>query len=285
MQDSWPYFAELLGGTYLLPIASTLIVMAVGLIVARLGSLAAKRVVATYVDNHRSMIVHKISYYSILALFLVTALHQIGFNLSVLLGAAGIASVAIGFASQTSASNLISGLFLIGEESFRIGDVIRIGDTTGEVLSIDLLSVKLRTFDNLFVRLPNEQLIKSQVTNLTRFPIRRYDLLLGVAYKEDLTRVREVLMLVAERNPACLEEPKPLFIFQGFDDSSQSVQFSVWAARDNYLELRNSMAEEIKEAFDEAEIEIPFPHRTLYVGSATEPFPVRICDAVPSRTP
>jgi len=132
-----------------------------------------------------------------------------GFQLSVLLGAAGILSVAIGFASQTSASNLISGLFLIGEGPFAIGDFIRVGTTEGEVLSIDLLSVKLRTPDNLFVRIPNEQLIKSEVVNLTRFAIRRLNLAVGVAYKEDIPRVRHILMQVATDNPLCLNEPAP----------------------------------------------------------------------------
>jgi small-conductance mechanosensitive channel len=205
----------------------------------------------------------------------------------VLLGAAGIATVAIGFASQTSASNLISGLFLISERPFVIGEVIRVADTTGEVISIDLLSVKLRTFDNLFVRVPNESLIKAQITNLSRFPIRRYDLQLGVAYKENIGKVRDVLVAVADRNPLCLQEPKPQIIFQGFGDSSVNLQFSVWAARENYLLLRNSMAEEVKEAFDGADIEIPFPHRTLYAGSRTEPLPVAIVDqggrGAPSR--
>ena len=252
--------------------------IAIGLVLARLGSAALGRLFTVHLDNHRAMLVRRGTYFTILALFLISALHQLGFNFSVLLGAAGIVSVAIGFASQTSASNVISGLFLIGEQPFRVGDVIRIGDTTGEVLSIDLLSVKLRTFDNLFVRLPNEQLIKSQVTTLTRFPIRRYDLQIGVAYKEDLATVNELLMDVAERNPACLEEPKPLFIFQGFSDSALSIQFSVWASRENYLLLRNTMSEQIKNAFDQAGIEIPFPHRSLYAGSATEPFPVRIID-------
>jgi small-conductance mechanosensitive channel len=100
----------------------------------------------------------------------------------------------------------------------------------------------------------------------------------GVAYKEDLRRVREVLLDVADRNPLCLEEPAPVIIFQGYGESSINHQFSVWAATDNYLELRNSIPLEIKEAFDEAGIEIPFPHRTLYTGAETDAFPVRQAD-------
>ena len=221
------------------------------------------------------MILRRASLYGITGLFAASALMELGFDLSVLLGAAGILTVAIGFASQTSASNVISGLFLLGERPFAVGDIIRVNGTVGEVLSVDLLSVKLRTFDNLFVRIPNETMIKSEVTNLRRFPIRRVDLQIGVAYKEDLRRVREVLMEVAARNPLCLEEPAPLIIFQGYGDSSINHQFSVWAKTEHFLDLRNSIPVEIKEAFDAHNIEIPFPHRTLYTGSETEPFPVQ----------
>jgi small-conductance mechanosensitive channel len=229
-------------------------------------------------DAQRTMILRRVSFYAVAGLFAASALMDLGFDLGVLLGAAGILTVALGFASQTSASNVISGLFLLGERPFSVGDVIRVNGTTGEVLSVDLLSVKLRTFDNLFVRIPNETMIKTEVTNLRRFPIRRVDLQVGVAYKEDLRHVREVLLDVADRNPLCLEEPAPVIIFQGYGESSINHQFSVWAATDNYLELRNSIPLEIKEAFDEAGIEIPFPHRTLYTGAETEAFPVRRVD-------
>jgi len=98
----------------------------------------------------------------------------------------------------------------------------------------------------------------------------------GVAYKEDTERVRKILFDVADRNPICLDEPAPLFIYKGYGDSALELQFSVWAKRENFLVLRNTMQEEIKRAFDEHGIEIPFPHRTLYTGSVTEPFPVRM---------
>ncbi len=204
------------------------------------------------------------------------ALSELGLNMGVLLGAAGVLTVAVGFAAQTSVSNLISGLFLMVERPFQIEDIIKVGSTTGVVLAIDLMSTKLRTFDNLYVRIPNETLLKAEVTNLTHFPIRRYDLLVGVAYKEDIAAVREILFEVADRNPLCLAEPEPILIFLGFGESSLDLQLSVWATKDNFLALRNTMHEEIKRAFDARGIEIPFPHRTLYSGSETAAMPVRI---------
>jgi small-conductance mechanosensitive channel len=92
-----------------------------------------------------------------------------------------------------------------------------------------------------------------------------------------------VLLEVAERNPLCLEEPAPLILFQGYGDSSINHQFSVWAKTDHYLDLRNSIPLEIKEAFDDHGIEIPFPHRTLYAGAETDAFPVTVVD--PSDRP
>ncbi len=209
-------------------------------------------------------------------LLVLMALQKAGVQLGTLLGAAGIAGVAIGFASQTSLSNLISGLFLIWEKPFAVGDVLHVGSDHGTVHSIDLLSVQLRTFNNQLVRIPNESLIKSSFTNVTRFPIRRMDIPIGVAYKEDVEKVVRVLKEVADANPYCLDEPEPVIIFKGFGDSALEFLFGPWFVKTDYVTLRNSLLTEIKKRFDEEGIEIPFPHRTLYAGEATRPFPVHI---------
>ncbi|WP_103020168.1 mechanosensitive ion channel family protein [Salinibacter altiplanensis] len=274
MEQWWTLAVDYLTSPQALSALKALVKVLVGLALGRLAGNGLARLFAED-DAQRAMILRRGALYGITGLFAASALMELGFDLSVLLGAAGILTVAIGFASQTSASNVISGLFLLSERPFAVGDIIRVNGTVGEVLSVDLLSVKLRTFDNLFVRIPNETMIKSEVTNLRRFPIRRVDLQIGVAYKEDLEAMREVLMEVADRNPLCLEEPAPLIIFQGYGDSSINHQFSVWAKTEHFLDLRNSIPIEIKEAFDEHGIEIPFPHRTLYTGSETTPFPVQ----------
>lgn len=260
------------------------VILVLGLLLAKIVSSGLVRLLGRYTSPQQATLFRRISFHFFVILVVVSAMRELGFELGVFLGAAGILTLALGFASQTSVSNLISGLFLIGERPFVAGDVIKLGDTTGEVLSIDLLSIKLRTFDNLLVRIPNETAIKSQITNMTHFPIRRVDLQVAVAYKEDISKVRSVLLEVADRNPLCLQEPKPLFIFLGFGDSSLNLQFSVWAKRENFLALRNSIQEEIKTAFDSQGIEIPFPHRTLYAGSITEPFPVRVVEASPPKS-
>ncbi len=259
-------------------VVRALFTLVVGLMLARLLSAGIWRLLSRRLTLQAGMLLRRSVHYALIFFVMAAVLRQLGLQLDVLIGAAGILTVAIGFASQTSASNLISGLFLIAEHPFVVGDIIRVDQLTGEVLSIDLLSVKIRTFDNLYVRVPNETIIKTQITNMTHFPIRRIDLRFGVAYKEDLEKVREILMEVADRNPLCLEEPGPLFIFEGFGDSALEFQFSIWGARENFLELRTGIQLEIKAALDSAGVEIPFPHLTLYSGSVTDPFPVRVTE-------
>ncbi len=244
-----------------------------GLITARLIN---RRLAVGPLRGDQKLLLRRIIAGVILGVCIAWALSELGLNVGVLLGAAGVLTVALGFAAQTAVSNLVSGLFLMVEQPFRIGDVIQVGDTTGEVIAVDLLSSKLRTFDNLYVRLPNETLIKTEFKNLTHFPIRRYDMQIGVAYKENLGVVRDVLFDIADANPLCLEEPKPLLIVLGFGESSVDLQFSAWAQREKFLDMRNSLFEQVKAAFDERGIEIPFPHRSLYTGSATAPIPVEL---------
>lgn len=224
------------------------------------------------------MIVKKIIYYVGVLIILMMVLNEFGFKLSAILGAAGIMGIAIGFAAQTSVSNVISGLFLISERPFAVGDVVQIGNTTGMVLSIDLLSIKMRTFDNRFVRIPNETIVKTESVNISRFPIRRMDLDIGVAYKEDIRRVIDVLKDIAAKNPYCLEEPEPMIFLNNFGDSALMIRYALWFEKTDVINLRRSIMVDIKERFDAEGIEIPFPHRTIYTGEVTKPFPLTISE-------
>jgi small-conductance mechanosensitive channel len=269
---------SLMDKLHIFDITKATIILIFGYFLAKIASTAVARFNIANLSAHGQVQLKRAVFYVIFILMFISALRELGFDLSVMLGAAGILSVAIGFASQTSASNLISGIFLMLERPFSIGDVIRVEATTGEVISIDLLSVKLRTFENLFVRIPNESMIKTQVTTLTKFPIRRADLQVGIAYKEDIERVKEILLELANKNPLCLDEPAPLFIVLGFGTSSVDIQFSVWSKRENFLAVKNAVYQEIKKAFDAQGIEIPFPHVSLYAGEASKPISISMGD-------
>jgi small-conductance mechanosensitive channel len=205
------------------------------------------------------------------SLGVASALAELGFDLSFLMGAAGLLTVALGFASQTSASNLISGLFLLFERPFSIRDVIQVGGTTGEVVSIDLLSVRLRTFDNRLVRVPNETLLKSDITNLSHFPVRRSDLVMQVAYDVDLDRVRALLLGVAESTNTVLDEPRPMLQFVSFAERGVELQLSVWFARERFYEERTRFAFSVHRALAEAGVSFALPQRVLSGEVATRP--------------
>jgi small-conductance mechanosensitive channel len=209
------------------------------------------------------MIVRKIISYSGFVLVAMAVLAELGVKLTALLGAAGIVGIAVGFASQTSVSNIISGVFLISEKPFAIGDVIRIGGTTGIIQSIDLLSVKIRTFDNLFVRIPNEKILSSEVTNITRFPIRRMDIVLQVDYGQDLGRVHETLAAIARNNPWSLDEPEPVIIFNEFKESGVEVLFGLWFSKSDFMELKNSIMKDINRRFAAERIRFAHPRRLV----------------------
>ena len=248
----------------------------IGFLIARFVSNAFIRTIGSRLNAHQRLVWRRGIFYFIFLIFVMASLKEAGFKLGVFLGAAGILTVALGFASQTSASNLISGLFLIGEGSFEIGDTIQLtlirGNTIeGEVISIDLLSVKLLTQDNVYVRLPNEQLIRAPVHNLSKFPIRRIPITLAINFHEDIIKVREVLLDVANKYPLVLADPKPAVTVTAFRESSIELLFAIWCDRENFFKVRDEMQERIRNGFLDNQIEIPVPKMGFVVRPANMP--------------
>ena len=114
------------------------------------------------------------------------------------------------------------------------------------------------------------------MSNITGNPIRRYDLEVGVSYSEDIEHVMRVLRETAEANKHCLDEPEPLVLFLGFGDSSINFLLGCWMVKEDYLLVRNSMAQQVQAAFAREGIEIPFPHSVIAGGKAGAPIEVRL---------
>ena len=249
-------------------IVVAIILAFIGFVIARLVSNAFIRTIGNRFNAHQRLLWRRGIFYFIFLLFIMTSLREAGFKLSVFLGAAGILTVALGFASQTSATNLISGLFLIGEGSFEVGDTIQItlirGQTIGgQVISIDILSVKLLTLDNVYIRLPNEQLIRTPVMNLSKYPIRRIPITLAINFHEDIIKVRQVLLDVAAKYPLVMDDPKATVTVTAFRESSIELLFAVWCRQENALKVRDEMQERVRNGFLENQIEIPVPKMGL----------------------
>ncbi len=244
-----------------------LVILIIGMFGAAIISKIAGKVVQKSTGPHFENIVRKVTFWGLGLMVVFLCLQNLGVELTAVLATAGIFGIAIGFAAQTSVSNIISGIFLLFEQPFQVGDAIKVGDTMGVVLSIDLLSVKLRQFDNLYTRVPNETFIKNNITNLTRYKIRRFDIMVGVAYQEDHREAQQVVEKVVQDHPQVLRVPEPLVLIEELGNSSVDLKVRVWFDRTEFIQARSELIAEIKTALDEAGIEIPYPHRMHYASN------------------
>ncbi len=210
----------------------------------------------------------KYTFYVLIALYI---LDVFGVNLNALLGAAGIMGVAIGFAAQTSFSNIISGFFVLSENTIKIGDFVTIEDVVGNVHSIDLLSVKILTTDNQLIRVPNETIIKANLKNTTYYPIRRVQVRVSVSYDTDLDLAYNTLMKVPKMCSLVIDEPEAVAFFDGFGASGIDIVLGAWIKKDDYLAAKNQLYIAIKKVYDNAGIEIPFAQIVVHDGDKAEP--------------
>jgi small-conductance mechanosensitive channel len=252
-----------LGEVRLLHIVFAIAILVCGYWIAKLTSVRVGIVIEKMLSKHQAMLVRRLMFYGAMLLFLVAALQQLGFKLGVLLGAAGVFTVGIGFAAQTSLANLISGLFLLIERPFKIGDTIIAKGFTGVVESIDLLSTRLCTSENTLVRIPNENVMQAEIVNLSYFPNRSVTLSIGLEYGTNFGKVRTVLLEVAKENSLALSEPKPTVTVADFGASAINIQFSVWGLTSNYSNLKSSLQEAIQTTFEKESISMAFPQMVV----------------------
>ena len=246
---TWENLFKLLG---------TVFIILVMWIVFRLIAKAIRRVPETKLPAQRTAVIIRFLKYIFYIIVVLYVLGLFGINLKAIWGAAGIAGVAIGFAAQTSVSNLISGLFVLTEGSIHVGDTIIVGDVTGVVDEVKLLSIRVHTFDNQMVRIPNSTIINSNLTNNSYHNKRRLTLNVGVDYSTDMKLALETLKKAPELCPTVLKDPAPAVWFDGFADSSINLVVAVWFKPADFLQTKNDLYIAIKKVLDEANISIPF---------------------------
>lgn len=219
---------------------------------------AIKKIPEKKIKEQYKVVFFKIARYAYYIVLVMYVLGLFGIKLSALLGAAGIAGVAIGFAAQTSMSNLISGIFVLTEQVVKIGDIITVGDTSGVVDSMDALSVKIHTFDNQLVRIPNSKIIDSNLVNFSYHPVRRLTFPVSISYDTDMTFAVETIKKAPDLCPSVLKAPEPLVWYDGFGESGINMTLAVYFMRDDLVKIKNEVPIAIKKVFDEAGITIPF---------------------------
>ena len=207
-------------------------------------------------DRHHKVLTEKIVRYVFFIIACIYILELFGINLKAVWGAAGIAGVAIGFASQTSVSNIISGLFILGEKALKIGDSITVGGVTGTVDSITLLSVRVRTAENQLVRIPNSSIINTTLTNNSFFKNKRISVNISVSYDCDVQKALELLKKAAILCPEVLEDPAPETWCEGIGGKKINLVLACWYKKDDFLQVKNDLYIAVKKVFYEEGIEI-----------------------------
>jgi len=177
---------------------------------------------------HVQVLLGKLIWYGGMLMLLFMVLGELGINITALVGAAGVFGVAIGFASQTSVSNIISGVFLLIEHPFKVGDLIESGGMLGKVETVDLLSVRLKTPDGQLVRLPNEALIKSAVTNKTFYKARRITIIAAVKRDQDIVRAVEVTQAVLDELDVVKNDPAASITFKAVGSQMIELCIQCW---------------------------------------------------------
>ena len=242
----------------LFKLIGTLLIIFIIWVIFRVISRAIKKVPEAKLPAQRAAIIVKFLRYIFYVVVVLYILGLFGINLKAIWGAAGIAGVAIGFAAQTSVSNLISGLFVLTEGSIHVGDTIIVGDVTGIVDEVKLLSIRVHTFDNQMVRIPNSTIINSNLMNNSYHNKRRLTLNVGVDYSTDMKTALETLKKAPALCPTVLSDPAPAVWFDGFADSSINLVVAVWFKPVDFLQTKNDLYIAIKQVLDEAGISIPF---------------------------
>jgi small-conductance mechanosensitive channel len=222
-----------------------------GFVVLRITVRLLMRSLGRGLKGQNRELLRKFLVYTGSGLLVISVLNATGFNIGGLLGAAGVLGIAVGIASQTSLSNIISGVFLLSERFFEVGDVVRFGELTGVVYSTDLLSIKIKTFDNVLVRIPNQNLIEQSITNITRFPIRRLDFVITVPIAQSIEKSLEVLREAGSSTALVMEEPEPVAFVREQTAHGWSLLLGVWFERRNVLAVRNIVTSSIQTGFQQ----------------------------------
>jgi small-conductance mechanosensitive channel len=203
----------------------------------------------------------------------VTVFSQFGFDVVSIVAGLGIVGIAVGFAAQSTLSNFIAGITLLIERPFRIGDWVTINGQDGKVVKIALRTTWLRTRDNIFTMIPNDSVASSDIVNYSAEGATRLNIPVGIAYKESAQAARDVIMPVLKEHPEVLQARgmEPRVVMKSLGASSVDLEVKIWITPDNLDVQPRIMAdvlEKVKEALDEAGIEIPFPHLQLFIDDA-----------------
>ncbi len=195
----------------------------------------------------------------------VMALSVLNVPMSSIITILGAAGLAISLALQNCLSNLSGGFILLFTKPFTTGDTIELDGSVGTVRDIGIFYTKMMTFDNKTVFIPNGKVTDAKIINYTETPTRRIDMSFDISYSADFDKARDVILGIIKEEKLILKDPAPTVRMSSHNSSSVTVDVLVWVNNGDFLTEKYNMTEAVKAAFDENDIEIPFPQLDVHV--------------------
>ncbi len=257
----------LYGHTTVLSLLTGIAILVGSIFLARALALSLRRFLKEKVSREYQEMTGKITYYSTMILAALIALPMLGFQLSGLLVAGGIVGIAIGFASQNLVENLLAGIFLMFERPIKIGDGVNIDGTTGIVEDIRIMSTTLRSFDGLYIRLPNQKVLTANITNFVANVARRVDFDIGIRYSDDADKAVNLLKAFLDAQTMILKQPESLVFVSELSDSAVMIAIRAWAPVSEWFGIKTQLLWKLKTLLEQENIHIPFPQHEVWFAN------------------
>lgn len=242
-------------------LAGALLVLLIGVVLARLLSRAADRALtrSERIEPTVAKFLSNIIKYALWVVVVITVLTQFGVQTTSIITALGGLALAVGLALQGTLSNVAAGVMILIQRPFRVGETISAGTVNGTVEAIGLFTTEVHQLDGVYVMVPNNELWNKPVVNFSRLPTRRFELLVGIAYEDDLRVARAAMLELAAGDARVLAEPPPVAFVAALGDNAVRIGLRVWCASGDYLALSWALTEAVKLRFDELGLTIPVP--------------------------
>ncbi len=249
---------------------AAIIIIIATYIIGKFISILVLRILAGKVDPNNSTFLVKLVKWVIYFIGFLIASPFLHIDLSGLMVAGGVVAVALGFASQNTLSNFVAGVLLMFERPVALGDNISVNGTEGYVQEIGLLSTTIRTYEGIFVRIPNDSMFSSDITNYVAHIARRFDYDIGISYSEDADKAIGIIKEVIDKHPYALRSPAPTIYVDLLDASSVNLKVRIWAPSGYWWDVKTELLWKIFKALRTAGVDIPFQQVTLWFGDDAE---------------
>lgn len=262
--EDW-MFSEILIAWGLKLVAAALILLIGNWLAKKLAVFFVKVMDRHDVDITLTKFLRNIVYYALLTAVVIAAAGQLGINTTSFLTVVGAAGLAIGLALKDSLANFSAGVMLIFFRPFKVGDVVTVAGETGAVEEITIFNTVMNTADNQRKIIPNSIVSSGTITNITANSTRRIDMVFGIGYDDDIKGAEQILMELVQKEPKVLSDPSVTVAVSELADSSVNFVVRPWVNTEDYWDVKFSLTEKIKLAFDEAGISIPYPQQDVHM--------------------